>query len=118
MDFVADESLDFRIIGSLRQHGHQVFAIVEESPSIDDASVLEVAVSRKSILITEDKDFGELTFRLKKTHFGILLLKLSGLEITEKIDLVLSVVKNQHQALFNSFAVLDQNRLRIKTGKK
>lgn len=114
MEFVADESLDFRIISFLRECVHNVFSVIEECPSISDDAVLELAVTKNSILITEDKDFGELTFRLKKKHQGIFLLKLAGLSIEEKIHLIHSVLNSHLESLPRAFVVLAKNRLRIK----
>jgi len=62
---VADESVDFRIVIQLRQIGLTVYAIVEQQPSIKDEEVLAIANENDALLITEDKDFGELVFRLQ-----------------------------------------------------
>lgn len=71
---VADESVDFRIIIRLREVGFIVFAIAEEMPSITDQSVLDLAYEKNALLLTEDKDFGDLVFRLQLPHRGILLI--------------------------------------------
>ena len=62
--FVADENFDFSIVHTLRENGFSVFAIAESFPSISDPQVLQIAVDRNAILLTEDKDFGELVHRL------------------------------------------------------
>jgi hypothetical protein len=56
--FVADENFDFAIVKQLRARGFSVLAIAESFSSIPDPQVLQIAVDRKSILSTEDKDFG------------------------------------------------------------
>ena len=73
---LADESVDFTIVERLRTQGMEVFAIVEQAPSIPDDEVLSIAFHLNAPLITEDKDFGELVFRLKLPHRGIILLRL------------------------------------------
>ena len=75
MKFVADESVDFAIISILRLHGFEIISISESYFGESDDKVLEIAVREKSLLLTEDKDFGELVFRLKKENFGIILIK-------------------------------------------
>jgi predicted nuclease of predicted toxin-antitoxin system len=65
MNIVADESVDFGIISLLRQKGIEVLSIAEKNFGIKDEEVLTIAVKNQSLLITEDKDFGELTYRLK-----------------------------------------------------
>ncbi|WEK35114.1 MAG: DUF5615 family PIN-like protein [Candidatus Pseudobacter hemicellulosilyticus] len=64
MQFVADESVDAPIYKALRQDSHGVLAIAETTPGITDEQVLQIAYDNKAILITQDKDFGELVYRL------------------------------------------------------
>lgn len=59
MNFLADESIDQPIVDELRRQGHQVWAVAENSPSISDDEVLELANSQLMLLVTGDKDFGE-----------------------------------------------------------
>jgi len=68
MNLVADESIDSGITEGLRKKGINIFSIAEESGGIKDTEVLELAVKNNALLITEDKDFGELAFRLKFQH--------------------------------------------------
>lgn len=117
MNIVADESVDFRIVTALRQDGIEVHAIVESSPLIDDTSVLEIANEKQALLITEDKDFGELTFRMRKKHCGIVLLKLSGLIIEEKIRLTRRIINDSTLPLANNFTVVDKSKIRTKEFK-
>ena len=66
MKFLADESIDFPVIHLLRQHGFDVRSVSEEFPSKEDEFVLEAANMDDRVLITSDKDFGELVYRLKR----------------------------------------------------
>ncbi|MDP3434810.1 MAG: DUF5615 family PIN-like protein, partial [Bacteroidota bacterium] len=65
MNLVADESVDFGIICRLREIGIEVISISEDFSGIKDSEVLKIAADYKYLLITEDKDFGELAYRLK-----------------------------------------------------
>lgn len=114
MNLLADESVDFGIIEALRIHGYEIEAIIENDPSIDDDEVLEIAIKKDVILLTEDKDFGELTYRLKKPNKGILLIRLSGLTIEKKIEMVLETLDKYKEELKNHFSVLSVNKLRIR----
>jgi predicted nuclease of predicted toxin-antitoxin system len=60
MRLVADENLDLTVVGALREAGHEVFAVVEMEPGIPDEAVLGITNSQVAMLVTEDKDFGEL----------------------------------------------------------
>lgn len=47
--------------------------------------VLQRALERQAVLVTEDKDFGELVFRQRKMNAGIVLYRLPGLSPAEKV---------------------------------
>ena len=91
--FLADESVDFRIVKSLRSDGYQIEAIVELESGIDDDDVLKMAMELEAILLTEDKDFGELTFRLQKPNKGIILIRMRGEPIENKIKKLKEVLE-------------------------
>jgi predicted nuclease of predicted toxin-antitoxin system len=67
------------------------------------------------LLITEDKDFGELTYRLKLEHKGILLIRLGELPRKERIELAAQIIEKHFSDFFNNFSVLDKRGIRIKT---
>jgi len=115
MNLVADESVDFGIINILRQKGIVVVSICEDFSGIKDTEVLNIALDRQCLLITEDKDFGELTYRLKLRHFGILLLRLSDVPRKERIQMASEIIEEYFDKMKGNFSVLTKNGLRIKT---
>lgn len=94
MNFVLDESMPVRVAERLRAEGHNVVAVQEVSPGIVDDEVLELARSSTAVLVTADKDFGELVFRLGRAHAGVLLVRLAGSSADEKAEAVSAVVAN------------------------
>lgn len=66
MNPLADEGVERAIVDRLRQGGHGVMYVAEMEPGIDDDIVLDRANKQNAILITADKDFGELVFRLRR----------------------------------------------------
>jgi len=114
MKIVADESVDFGIIIKLRQRNIAVISIAEDSSGIKDEEVLDTAVNNQCLLITEDKDFGELTYRLKLDHKGILLVRVSDIPRNERIELVAELIEKHFDELCDNFSVIDKRRLRIK----
>lgn len=117
MDVVADESVDFGLINLLREKSINVFAITESLSGISDKEVLEVANNYKCLLITEDKDFGELVYRLKMNHHGILLVRLYDMTRTERITYISDVIVKYYDSIKDNFSVLTKLGLRIKTAK-
>jgi len=112
--FVADESVDFRIIKFLRESGYTIHAVIKENPRIDDDSVLKYASSIEAILITEDKDFGELVFRLRKPNHGVILLRLGGVTINERNNKLLEVLQKFNGKFTRKFTVITSDKIRIK----
>ena len=62
MNFLADESVDRQIVDALREEDHAFLYVTEMEPGISDDEVLDKAEKGSAILITADKDFGELVF--------------------------------------------------------
>ncbi|MBI3941592.1 MAG: DUF5615 family PIN-like protein [Chloroflexi bacterium] len=114
MKLVADESVDRQIIQRLRQDGHEVVYIAEIEPGISDEKVLEIANDTAAVLLTADKDFGELIYRQKLVSAGVLLLRLAGLPPLEKAETVSLAIDQHHSELLSSFAVISSRAIRIR----
>ena len=78
MQILADESVDNEIVLRLRRDGHDVGYVAEMSPGIMDEEVLVLASDESTLLLTADKDFGELIFRQGYVKRGIVLYRLAG----------------------------------------
>ena len=113
MKFVADESFDFPIVKALRDAGHDVYSIKEQSPRMDDDEILKTANESKRILLTCDKDFGELVFRLKLVSSGIILLRLPELSNQKKEEITLQCITQHGEILTSSFCVITSGKVRI-----
>ena len=114
MNFVADESTDQQIVNRLRKDGHDVLPIAETSPGVLDDEVLNTANREAAILLTADKDFGELVFRQGRVSNGVILVRLAGLRQEEKAEIVASAVKKLGTQLRRCFAVVSPGMVRIR----
>lgn len=114
MNLFADESVDRSIVERLRMDGHQVEYVAELSPSISDEEVLRQANDRGVVLITADKDFGELVFRRSLVHPGVVLLRLGGRPREARCDLVSGVIRDHASELPGAFTVVTPDTLRIR----
>ena len=115
--FLADESVDHRIIAALRDRGFFVVSIIDLQQGWSDEQVLAYCVENDYILITEDKDFGELTNRLKISNKGIILLRLTGINLLDKNKLVINTYVENYLEFKNAFSVLNAKKLRIRKYK-
>lgn len=114
MIFLADESVDKPIVDGLRKAGFKADYITEIIPGAHDENVLELANKLNALLITSDKDFGELIFRMQKLSCGVILLRLSGLSESKKTEIVINSINKFLDKLENSFTVITSVGIRIR----
>jgi predicted nuclease of predicted toxin-antitoxin system len=114
--FVADESCDFAVIRALRAEGHQVTAIAEISPRIPDEDVLARAREGDHVLITEDKDFGELVYAQKWETSGVILLRFPGNARAAMARMTVEAVKALGDKLAGRFTVIEPGKIRSRGG--
>ena len=62
MHLLADECCDMAVVRELRDAGHDVLTIRETMPGADDEAVVQLALRDSRVLLTEDKDFGQLLY--------------------------------------------------------
>ena len=63
MQLLVNESVTGTVIQELRQRGHNVLSVKESMRSEADGEILARAQMEERIVLTHDKDFGELAFR-------------------------------------------------------
>jgi len=115
MNILADECIDQQIVARLRSEGYNVLYVAEFDPGIPDDVVLKQANECDAMLLTADKDFGELVFRLKHIHGGVMLLRLAGFSPEQKADIVAEVFQHHAQGLQHNFSVVSPGMVRIRS---
>ena len=114
MNLLIDESVDRQVVDKLRQEGHTVVYVSEMDPGISDDEVLSTANNMDALLVTADRDFGELVFRCQQINAGVLLVRLAGLSQLSKAELVATVVRDHSTELPGAFSVLSPGMIRIR----
>lgn len=114
MKFLADENFEPQFVENLRQEGHEVIFLDEYEAGIEDAEVLGIAVKENAVIITNDKDFGELVFRHSKNSRGVILLRLYDLKLTERIEITIRAIRKHEPEIENAFTVISENSIRIR----
>jgi hypothetical protein len=113
MRFLADESCDFTFVRVLRSAGHDVLAVAESAAGAPDDKVIALAHGQRRILITEDKDFGQLVFAAAASTSGVIYVRYPmRYRSTLGVDL-LRLVEERGEALTGTFAVVEPGRIRI-----
>lgn len=114
MRFLADENVASIVVARLRAAGLDVVAIAETVAGASDDEVLALAVADKRILITEDRDFGELVVRQRMAVGGVVLLELDPLSNEAVAARVTEVVCAQSAKLAGNLVVIEPGRVRIR----
>lgn len=117
MNFVADEGVDRQIVERLREDGHKVFYVAEMDPGIKDEDVLLLSNQESAILITADKDFGDLVFRQGSITCGVLLVRLGGLSLSRKAEIVSTAIDKHEAEIPKAFSVISSGTIRIRRKK-
>lgn len=112
MRFLADESCDYSVVVALRSAHHDVVAIAEVSPRAEDDDVREKAVGDDRILITEDKDFGQLVYASMRTTGGVIFIRFPTRARRSLPEAVVELVRQRGERLKGSFTVLQPGRVR------
>jgi predicted nuclease of predicted toxin-antitoxin system len=114
VNFVADESIDRQVAERLGEDGHTIIYTAGMYPGVTDDDVLHLADQHSAILITADKDLGELVFRQALVTHGVLLIRLAGLSQKRKAELISSAIKERVSEITNAFSVVTPGTIRIR----
>lgn len=114
MKFLLDEGVAYRLAALLRDEGHDVVSCGRELPqALPDREILELAVRERRVVLTNDKDFGELVFRDGMPHAGIVLFRLDDVPMSARVDYLRRVL-HEHTHLLHQFIVVSPQAIRVR----
>jgi predicted nuclease of predicted toxin-antitoxin system len=117
MRFLADESCDVAVVRALRHAGHDILAVAEEHPGAEDRVVIDLSCRSDRILLTEDKDFGQLVFATQRGTVGVLLLRYPAHARHRLARDVVTLVAARAEHLRGRFVVMQPGRVRIRVAR-
>jgi len=118
MRFLLDENADHPLAAFIALLGHNVTTIVDDyTRSTEDPDVLAIANQENRVVITNDKDFGELVFRRGLPHKGIILFRLGNEALDLKKQWLQRVLADYADQL-NQFIVITDRGIRIRHTSK
>ncbi len=112
MRFLVDECTGKRFADALKMKGYDVLFAGDVVQSVSDEKILEFCEREGMILITDDKDFGELVFRLGRPVKGVILLRISS-NPERRVQAISRLLKTYD--IENKFIVLEEEAIRSRT---
>jgi len=111
--FLANENVPGEAVEAARLAGHDLAWIHELSPGADDDAVLAFSLAENRVLVTFDKDFGEMVFRQGKTATcGVILLR-PRLGEPDYVARFMAAVLSQQVSWDGTFCVAQEGKLRV-----
>jgi predicted nuclease of predicted toxin-antitoxin system len=115
MRWLADECVAAPLVAQLRAAGHDVLYVAESEPRASDIEVLALAHAVNRLLLTDDKDFGELVFRQGRPVPGVVLLRLAPGSSTTRLARLQVAIDQFGDALFGRYTVVGETRVRSRS---
>jgi predicted nuclease of predicted toxin-antitoxin system len=114
MRFLADECLHVEIVAVLRQAGHEVATVAPADTGASDEMVLERAARERAILLTADKDFGEIAVARGGASSGVVLFRRSVADPAGAAARLLRLIQKRGDSLYGLHAVVTPARARVR----
>lgn len=114
MNFFADEGLDVPLVLALRAKGFNVVHALDTMKGADDVTILSTAVSGSAILLTKDKDFGEMIIRNVSFSNRVVLIRIDNLSNIQNIEIVVNLLLRHLEQLPGHFTVIQEDKIRLR----
>lgn len=114
LKFLVDVGVSKKVERWLLNNGYNIKSVRDINPRMLDKEILKIAVSEGRMVITMDKDFGELVYNSDLPHAGVLLLRLEGARSDEKVKILEKILGKYSDKLPNKFCVFKDGQLRIR----
>lgn len=113
MRLLADENIPLDSVRALRSAGHDVYSASEVGPGAADLSHVERAIREDRLIVTFDRDFGEIAVRgPNKPEAGVLLLRLAPKSAEEVTQLLIDLLARSDVTWRGHVSVADETHLR------
>jgi predicted nuclease of predicted toxin-antitoxin system len=110
--WLADECVAAPLAAFLRAYGRDVLYVAEASAGLSDADVITLALREKRLLLTEDKDFGDLVFRRERTVPGVVLMRIGTETPAMKTTRLAAAIERYGEGFFGRYTVIEEGRSR------
>lgn len=113
LKFLANVNVEKPIIDFLVKKGFDIKWIVDIDKRMSDIQVCKIADNEQRIVLSNDKDFGEIVFFQKKILYGIILFRVKGQNSLEKITLLEKLLDKYADKITNHFVIITKEKFRF-----
>jgi predicted nuclease of predicted toxin-antitoxin system len=114
MRFLANENFPGPVIRALQVAGHDVVWVRLDRPGATDADILNWAARESRVLLTFDKDFGELAGRsIQSPECGVVLVRMRAPKPAEHSNQLAEVIAGRSDWP-GHFSVIEPGRIRMR----
>jgi predicted nuclease of predicted toxin-antitoxin system len=110
MRFLLDENAEYRLALFLRARGHDVTVVAQDYTSaMTDRDILAVALQEERIVVTNDRDFGELVFSKQQAHAGVVLFRMNKADVFTKQSRLAEVIEEYRDDMRYFIVIMDRS---------
>lgn len=113
MRFLANENFPLQSVQLLRQADLEIASVTEDSPGIEDSEVLARAANEQRVILTFDRDYGELIYRLRlRSPKGVIYLRFRPHTPEEPASILLNLLQTEGLQFEEWFTVVERDQIR------
>jgi len=114
MKFLLDENIPLTVLKSMQDSGYDAVSILEYAGIKSDVDIIKTAAEEKRIVITFDRDFGELIFKAGHKSSGVIYLRFEPFNAKIISRHVSELLEEESIKFHKSFVVLEKDKVRIR----
>jgi predicted nuclease of predicted toxin-antitoxin system len=112
--WIADECVSARLVKLLREGGHDVAYVAEMAASAADTEIISLARRENRLLLTDDKDFGELVVRRRWPVPGLVLMRVASEQPETRWKRLKAAIAHFNEGLYGRYVVIEEGRFRFR----
>lgn len=111
---IIDENVDQVLVDRLASKKYKIIPIREYKPGISDREVIELAKLKKGLVITEDKNFGELVFSYDIKDCSVIFLRYDKIDYDHIEKNILKLLEVYYENPGHFFITITKRKIRIR----
>jgi predicted nuclease of predicted toxin-antitoxin system len=111
--FLADVNVEKQIVDFLKERRMDIKWVAEINKQMSNGELMRLSKREKRILITNDKDFGEIVFLQRRLTAGIILFRIKSQDTNKKVKMLKTLLEVYFKKIKNHFVVITEDKIRF-----